>query len=318
MNKKILASGLIALSCVISSISAFAYQTDGTLIINNRTIYSENEPPVIVDGRILIPADQMLSYGGIRAKYIEESNQFIIDSKNNVKRVALYIDNPVMEVYTYKTLLQADREDVQLDVPPQIIDGVPMFPLRAVAEAIGLEISWDEAAQAVVLNTDPGAEIPENRCVLSIGANTDDVNAGDTVIITFKVSNAAHLKDYDISALTGSLIFDHEKFSFIKSTYVPTDVVSVMLEASNGNYNNYGAKSVAVLNNCTLTGEDFASMAMSFEALTDDGGEFVLSDYFNTIRGADNDIVLSDSEGKTISISKDTDLIIDKTPVIIK
>jgi len=318
MNKKLLISGCIALSCFIGSISVFASETTCSLIVNNRTIYSETEQPVIINGRILIPADKILPYGGIRSKYIEEKKQFIIDSKDNIKRLSLYIDNPVMEVYTYKTLLQADREDIQLDVAPQIIDGVPMFPLRAVAEAIGLEITWDETTESVVLNTVPNAVAPENRCVLSISADTEDVNAGDIVNITLKLSDVAQFKDYDLSALTGSIIYDYEEFEFLKTEYIPSLDGSVLLEASNGKYNEYGSKSVAVINNCLLTGENFDTMVVSFEALTDNGGTFVLSDYYNTLRGADNDIVVSDSEGKTFSISGDTDLIIDKTPVIIK
>jgi len=44
-------------------------------------------------------------------------------------------------------------EPVEFDVPPQIIDGEIMVPMRAIFEALDLEMEWDEEAQTITTDT---------------------------------------------------------------------------------------------------------------------------------------------------------------------
>jgi len=54
-----------------------------------------------------------------------------------------------------------DGRLVRWDVPPVVRDGRIMVPLRALAESLGLEVSWDEAAQKVlVARAETRAEFP--------------------------------------------------------------------------------------------------------------------------------------------------------------
>lgn len=46
------------------------------------------------------------------------------------------------------------------DVPPQIIDGRVMVPLRVVAEALNAGVNWDEATSTVAISTPPQPQIP--------------------------------------------------------------------------------------------------------------------------------------------------------------
>lgn len=48
--------------------------------------------------------------------------------------------------------LVVNGREVQSDVPPQIIGGRTMVPLRAVAEALGADVKWDDAKQAVYVS----------------------------------------------------------------------------------------------------------------------------------------------------------------------
>jgi hypothetical protein len=41
--------------------------------------------------------------------------------------------------------------EVTSDVPPQIVDGRVLVPLRAVAEALGANVDWDAASQSVIV-----------------------------------------------------------------------------------------------------------------------------------------------------------------------
>ncbi len=40
---------------------------------------------------------------------------------------------------------------ISSDVPPQIVDGRTMVPLRAVAEALGCQVSWDGQNSSVII-----------------------------------------------------------------------------------------------------------------------------------------------------------------------
>jgi hypothetical protein len=41
--------------------------------------------------------------------------------------------------------------EVSSDVPPQIVDGRVLVPLRTVAEALGAQVNWDAASQSVIV-----------------------------------------------------------------------------------------------------------------------------------------------------------------------
>jgi hypothetical protein len=44
---------------------------------------------------------------------------------------------------------------ISSDVPPQIVDGRTMVPLRAVAEALGCQVNWDEGSRSVIITQSP-------------------------------------------------------------------------------------------------------------------------------------------------------------------
>ncbi|MBC7324447.1 MAG: copper amine oxidase N-terminal domain-containing protein [Moorella sp. (in: Bacteria)] len=49
--------------------------------------------------------------------------------------------------------LYVNGREIQPDVPPQLIGGRTMVPVRWVAEALGADVQWDEAKRAVVVNS---------------------------------------------------------------------------------------------------------------------------------------------------------------------
>lgn len=55
----------------------------------------------------------------------------------------LYADQPIK--------LIVNGKEIQCDVPPQIINGRTLVPARALAEALGATVAWDEAQNAVVV-----------------------------------------------------------------------------------------------------------------------------------------------------------------------
>jgi hypothetical protein len=41
-------------------------------------------------------------------------------------------------------------KELKTDVPPEIKDGRTMVPIRAIAEGLGMEVAWDEAADLII------------------------------------------------------------------------------------------------------------------------------------------------------------------------
>ena len=54
-------------------------------------------------------------------------------------------ENPIRLIVNGKT--------IQTDVPPQMMEGRVMIPIRGVAEALGAEVKWDEENRAVMVDT---------------------------------------------------------------------------------------------------------------------------------------------------------------------
>ena len=51
-----------------------------------------------------------------------------------------------------------EGQELKFDVPPQIVEGRILLPLRAIFEALGLEVGWDEATR-IITGTGEGIEI---------------------------------------------------------------------------------------------------------------------------------------------------------------
>jgi len=53
-------------------------------------------------------------------------------------------------------------KELKPDISPQIIDGRTMVPIRFVAEALGLDVKWDAANNAVVITNSAAAQQPQD------------------------------------------------------------------------------------------------------------------------------------------------------------
>ncbi|MCL2399302.1 MAG: copper amine oxidase N-terminal domain-containing protein [Defluviitaleaceae bacterium] len=99
--------------------------------------------PVIVDGRVLAP---------IRGLFDLE---FHVHWDPYNERVTLIdhfydFDEFIFTMGSYTFTLNGVIHN--LDVPAQLINGVPMLPLRSIIEGLGFYVDWDEATRTVVLS----------------------------------------------------------------------------------------------------------------------------------------------------------------------
>ncbi|MBR1738489.1 MAG: hypothetical protein IJ736_16035 [Firmicutes bacterium] len=108
--------------------------------LNGENIEFTNQEPVIEDGRTLVPLRGVFDKMGYSVDWIAETKTAQL-SKNGVN-----ISVMIGEDCIYK-----DGEEIKIDVPAKIINGSTMIPLRAVADAGGVEILWDDATKTVAI-----------------------------------------------------------------------------------------------------------------------------------------------------------------------
>ena len=105
--------------------------------------------PVIVKGRTLVP---------IRA-IIEELGG-TIGWDGNERKVTIKLKNIQIELWIDKKNAKVNGTLKELDVPPQIINGRTMLPLRFVTEELGCTVDWDGTTKTITI-TYNGEEIKQ-------------------------------------------------------------------------------------------------------------------------------------------------------------
>lgn len=133
--------GLAAGKAVESYINRIGSLKDVGVIVNGTPLQMD-QPPVMKDGRVLIPFKAVFEALGAEVSW--EPHTRTVTARKNDTQVKLVIDSKNMSV----TENGAER-NVTLDVPPQITNGRTLVPGRAAAEALSAVVSWDEAMRTV-------------------------------------------------------------------------------------------------------------------------------------------------------------------------
>lgn len=175
-------SVLLALVILFGTFAFPVTAGESIKVILNETELSFDVPPIIQDGRTLVPLRAVFESLGCDVYWIDELEVIII-VKNEIKllmRVG-YEDFYKFTGYDIELFKQAVYEDeatgslesYEFDVPPQIIDNRTLVPIRLLSEAMGVNVSWDDVNKIVILTCD-------NDFILN--ENTDKTFAGQAFI----------------------------------------------------------------------------------------------------------------------------------------
>jgi len=99
-----------------------------------------DQPPVLVNGRTLVPFRFFGQALGANVHWVAET-----------KEVRAVFGLTTVELYVGKTTAFIKGQPATLDVPPCIIGGRVMVPLRFLASAFGWEVTWDAALRAATV-----------------------------------------------------------------------------------------------------------------------------------------------------------------------
>lgn len=142
-----------------------------TVTVDGETIDFADQQPLIQDGRTLIPVRAVLEAMGASVGWIADTQTVYV--RRGSTAVTLTIGSPNVLI---------DREiggssTATLDVPAQIIGERTLIPLRAVCEALGAEVGWDEATYTVTV-TDTGL-----HAQVSLLTEVQEVKAEDGALL---------------------------------------------------------------------------------------------------------------------------------------
>ena len=130
---------IVTLSMLLSCAIIPVHANDITVELNGREIYFD-QPPIIQNGRTLVPMRAIFEAMDCEVVWHGDLKQIVV-WKNGELLMNLQIDRPTMDLF--------DLGEVELDVPPQIINDRTLVPVRAISESMGAEVEWDSYTQTV-------------------------------------------------------------------------------------------------------------------------------------------------------------------------
>lgn len=111
------------------------------ILVNDEELKPADMPAVIVDGRTMLPMRLIAQALGCEVLWDEASSQAFIISDTST----------VMFSLSAKTAYK-NGEPLNLDVPALLINDRTMLPVRALANALDLEVVWNESTRTVSIN----------------------------------------------------------------------------------------------------------------------------------------------------------------------
>lgn len=111
---------------------------DVSIVINGEAL-SNDPPPRMVEGRVLIPLRKVFNALGAEVKYENK----IITAQRGERIVVLSPNEKAAKI---------DGKDVELDVPPLLFEAATYVPLRFVAQALGDSVAYDGAAKKITVS----------------------------------------------------------------------------------------------------------------------------------------------------------------------
>ena len=160
---------IISIFLTAVMLSAFAgfgnyavFAEDNITVTVNGNKLNFDQPPIIKDGRTLVPLRAIFEALGAEVLWIEDE-QAIAAQSGDTTIVMQIGKNQFGKMTSSDNGVMYD-----LDVPPEIINGRTLVPARAVAEALDCSVNWDGNTQTVTISSEKwidGANSPTNAYI---------------------------------------------------------------------------------------------------------------------------------------------------------
>lgn len=136
-----------------------------------------DQPPVIQDGRTLVPLRAIFEALGAQVQWDAEAQSVIAEKRFN--NISLVIGDNKLNI---------NGDEKTLDVPAQIIEGRSMVPVRAISEAFGTKVEWNAATGTVTIDSvQAGAHAITDKYLNASGKTKDGSKTLYTVSAAYPV-----------------------------------------------------------------------------------------------------------------------------------
>lgn len=98
--------------------------------------------PEIISGRTMVPLRFLAGFLGAQVAWDPAAREVTYTA--GTTQIDIWIDNPQAQI---------NGAAATLDVPPTIVNGRTLVPLRFISEELGAQVSWDAATQTVTVTT---------------------------------------------------------------------------------------------------------------------------------------------------------------------
>lgn len=133
---------LFGVFCIPANAVDYTDASYVSVVVDGAKLAFEDQAPVIASGRTLIPLRKIFDSLGANV-YWDDQTKTVLASKGDIT-IAVQINECTM----FKNV-GAQSFQYLLDTAPIIVNGRTMIPARAVAEAFGAEVTWDEQTKTV-------------------------------------------------------------------------------------------------------------------------------------------------------------------------
>ncbi len=131
----------------IADIPSEEYQNNGEIsVLVNDEYISFDQPPVMINDRVMVPVRAIFEAMGFDVQW-DEKTQCVFANGTEVSLIVMQINDPIINY------VPGDWEPKKYycDVPPQIISGRTLVPVRAIAECAGCNVRWSDSDNAVYI-----------------------------------------------------------------------------------------------------------------------------------------------------------------------
>lgn len=136
--KKIKRLIIMLASCLIY-IGGNCHAADISVTLNANVLDFDVKPQII-EGRTMVPLRAIFEALGAEVLW-DDATKTVTSTKDNVT-VKLTIGSKVLDKNGTK---------IELDVPAQIVDSFTLVPVRAISEAFGCNVDWDDKTKTVII-----------------------------------------------------------------------------------------------------------------------------------------------------------------------
>ncbi len=106
----------------------------------NGTDIAFDQPPVVINGRTLVPLRAVFEAMGASVDWNQETST-VTSKKGNI----------TISLSTGSSTMYRNGIPITLDVPSQVINDRTLVPVRAVSEAFGADVDWDNDTWTVII-----------------------------------------------------------------------------------------------------------------------------------------------------------------------